>query len=155
MFQAATSASLMACPKRGRSGSGCTACGPAAPSGMPSAVLDVMPLPPPAPAHPHKASAPTTPAATSLSLADGIAHLPVCVHCPWLDRIVVLHEADDGARLLQVGHRRLHVAGAIHCAAHQYRRRAGPVPAELEAREALVHYGLFQHGFAPVATAVE
>ena len=39
MFHAARSASLTARPKRGLSGSGCTACGPEAPSQMPSAVF--------------------------------------------------------------------------------------------------------------------
>src|SRR5947209_18064487 len=95
MFQAARSLSLTAWPKRGLSRSGCTGCGPVAPSGMPSAVLAAMPppeLPPPGTirsicAQPHVASAAAAAAQTNLNLADGIAHLPVRVDRPRLDRV--------------------------------------------------------------------
>src|SRR5688572_18339174 len=109
MFQAATSASETGLPKRGLSASGCTLCGAVLPSGMPVEDFSLMPPPPPIVEQPTT----TTPATRMLSLADDIAHLPLGVDRPRLDRVVVLHEADDGARLLQVGHRRLHVAVAV------------------------------------------
>src|SRR5258705_13396996 len=109
MFQLARSASLTAWPKRGRSGIGCTACGPVLPSGMPVDDLVVMP--------PFIAAQPINELPTrrkiSLSLADGIFHLPAGGDGPRLDRIVVLHEAHDRARLREVLHARLHVAGAV------------------------------------------
>src|SRR5436190_20570709 len=103
MFHAARSASLTGWPKRGLSGSARTGCGPVAPSGIPSAVFAAMP--PPLPgiirsicAQPHVASAAAAIVPTNLNLADRIAHLPVRVDRPRLDRVVVLHEADDRAR---------------------------------------------------------
>src|SRR5206468_306239 len=92
---------------------------------------------------------------TSLGLADNIAHLAFCVHCPGLNSVVVLHETDDGTRLLDILHARLHIAGAVDCAAHELRRSAIPCPSDLEAREALVHDRLFEHRLAPVAAAVD
>src|SRR5690349_652533 len=153
MFQLARSASLTACPKRGLSGSGCTACGAVLPSGTPAVECTAMGLPF-MPAQPRAASATVTAAARSLSLADCIAHLPGLVDRPRLDRVVVLHEADDRARLLQVRDARLHVAVVVHGAAHQHRRPSVPVPADLEAREALVHDRLLDHRLAPVLAAV-
>src|SRR5438128_2036321 len=160
MFHAARSASLTGWPKRGLSGSARTGCGPVAPSGIPSAVFAAMP--PPLPgiirsicAQPHVASAAAAIVPTNLNLADRIAHLPVRVDRPRLDRVVVLHEADDRARLAQVGDARLHVAIAVDRAAHQRRRRAVPVPRRLEAREALVHDRLFEHRLAPGLAAVD
>src|SRR3954468_2050770 len=97
MFQAATSVSLIAWPRRGLSASGCTGCGPVAPSGMPSADFTAMP-PVCICAHANAASAAA--ATAQLSLADDIAHLAFLVHRPGLNAVVVLHEAGDGARLL-------------------------------------------------------
>src|SRR5207244_1115726 len=111
MFQAARSLSLTAWPKRGLSGSARTGCGPVAPSGIPSAVLAAMPpldVLPPMLLQPTMASAAA--ARANLNLADGIAHLPIRVDRPRLDRVIVLHETDDRARLAQVADARLHVA---------------------------------------------
>src|SRR2546425_2471339 len=155
MFHGARSASLTGWPKRGLSGSARTGCGPVAPSGIPSAVFAAM-APPAgvllAPIWAHAASARV---AMRLNLADGIAHLPIRTDRPGLDHVVVLHEADDRARLAQVGDARLHVTVAVDRAAHQRRRRAIPVPRRLEAREALVHDRLFQHRLAPGLAAVD
>src|SRR5690242_1993795 len=90
MFQAATSASLTAWPRRGLSGSGCTACGPLAPSGMPSADFAAMPPRLPVFICAHAATASAAAAIAQLSLADDIAHLAFLVHCPGLDAVVVL-----------------------------------------------------------------
>src|SRR5581483_9757164 len=111
MFQGAISASLIAWPRRGLSASGCTGCGLVVPSGMPSADFAAMPPPLPMPiwAQPQTASAAA--ASARLGLADGIAHLAFLVDRPGLDAVVVLHEAGDGARLLDLRHRRLHIAG--------------------------------------------
>src|SRR5882672_1722456 len=150
MFHAARSASLTGCPKRGLSGSARTGCGPVAPSGIPSAVLPPGALPPPI-----WAQAVSTTTAIRLNLADRIAHLPIGTDGPGLDHVVVLHEADDGARFAQIRHARLHIAVAVDRAAHQRRRRAIPVPRRLEAREALVHDRLFEHRLAPGLAAVD
>src|SRR3982750_524658 len=115
MFHGATSASLIAWPSRGLSASGCTGCGPEAPSGMPSADFTAMPPPLPIPICAHATTASAVTAIAQLSLADDIAHLAFLVHRPGLNAVVVLHEAGDGARLLDVGHRRLHIAGAVEC----------------------------------------
>src|SRR3954463_11115284 len=154
MFHAARSASLTAWPKRGRSGSACTACGPVLPSGMPSAVLEAMPGPDgPCLAEQLQRSA-LPKASRVLNLADDIAHLPAGVDAPRLDAVVVLDEADDRARLAQVGDARLDVAVRVERAAHQGRGRAVPVPGGLEAREALVHHRLLELRLAPGLAAV-
>src|SRR5262245_38383646 len=153
MFQGATSASVIGLPKRGLSASGCTGCGPVLPSGMP--VDDFACVLSPEVAQPTTAAAATMLPARTLSLADDIAHLPTGVDGPRLDRVVVLHEAHDGALLLEVLHRRLHVAVAVHRTAHEQRGLAVPVPRRLEARQALVHDRLFQRGFAPGLAAVD
>src|SRR5258708_33128627 len=105
MFHAARSASLTACPKRGLSGSARTGCGPVAPSGIPSAVLPPGVLPPPI-----WAQAVSTTTAIRLNLADGIAHLPIGTDGPRLDRVLVLQEADDGARFAQLLRARRRIA---------------------------------------------
>src|SRR5262245_21620583 len=110
MFHATRSASLTGWPKRGLSGSGCTACGPALPSGMPLDDLAAMLPPPPMSAQPQNAAAVAADAASSLSLADDIAHLPCRADRPGLNGVVVLHEADDGAHFLDLLHTGLHVA---------------------------------------------
>src|SRR5688500_1355767 len=126
MFQRATSASLIGWPKRGRSATGCTSWGPVLPSGIPMAFFALMPIPErmgvSAVLAQPQASRPaaSTQATVASGLADRIAHLPFVVHRPWLDGVVVLHEAHDRARLLQVRHARLHVAVVVHGAAHQH-----------------------------------
>src|SRR5262245_63339894 len=116
-------------------------------------------MPPPLlPSPPRLAHAPNrTPTPTAektLSLADDIAHLPIGVDGPRLDRVMVLDEADDRAALLDVLHGRLHVAVAVDRTAHEHRRLAVPVPRRLEARQALVHDRLFELRLAPVLAAV-
>src|SRR6267142_603635 len=76
-------------------------CRPSATEPLPGVIRSIC-------AQPHVASAAAAIAPTNLNLADGIAHLPVRVDRPRLDRVVVLHEADDRARLAQVGDARLH-----------------------------------------------
>src|SRR5688572_23410167 len=156
MFQAAISASLIGLPKRGLSASGCTGCGPVLPIQMPFEDFAGA-LPPPMLRFAHEITvrAPATAANAALSLADDIAHLPSGVDGPRLDRVVVLHEADDGALLLNVLHGRLHVAVAVDRAAHQHRRLAVPVPRRLEAREALVQDRLLELRLAPGLAAVD
>src|SRR5688500_12987591 len=108
MFTATRSASLTGWPKRGRSGNACTGWGAVLPRKMPSAVLTIGPLTPlsiPAVAHAPRPSASATATAACLRLADDIGHLPVGTDGPRLDRVVVLHEADNGAHLGEVGHR--------------------------------------------------
>src|SRR6185503_1261287 len=103
MFQAVRSASLTALPKRGLSGSGCTSCGLVTPSGMPVEDFAAIPPPPPdMPAQAARASEHAINVKTCLGLADDIAHLPLSVDRPRLDRVVVLHEAHDRALLGQV-----------------------------------------------------
>src|SRR5688572_329255 len=125
MFTATRSASATGWPNFGRSGSGCTGWGEVLPRKMPSAVRAIGPCAPPlsmvAVAHAPSPSARTTAAPTCLRLADDIGHLPVGAYGPRLDRVVVLDEADDGPDLREVGHRGLHVSGAVHRAAHQHR----------------------------------
>src|SRR5687767_8831074 len=156
MFQAAISASLIGLPKRGLSASGCTGCGPELPIQMPvedfaGALLPAMFRF----AQEITARAPATTANAALSLADDIAHLPIGVDGPRLDRGDVLHEAADRALLLHLLHGRLHVTGAVDRAAHQHCGLAVPVPRRLEAREALVHDRLFKLRLAPVLAAVD
>src|SRR5687767_13540022 len=125
---------------------------------MPSAVLTsgaLLLLSIVAVAHAPSPSARTTAAATCLRLADDIGHLPIRVDGPGLDRVVVLHEADDGAHLGEVRYRGLDVAGAVDRAAHEHGGLPVPVPRDLEAREALVHDRLLEHGLAPVLAAIE
>src|SRR5713101_8481272 len=118
MFHAARSASLTGWPKRGLSGSGCTGCGPELPSGMPLEDFAAMPPPPPVMlVQATRKSEDPIKAKTCLRLADDIAHLAFRVDRPGLNGAVVLHEADDGAHLLDVLHARLHVACAVHGAA--------------------------------------
>src|SRR5438128_2147226 len=155
MFHAARSASLTGWPRRGLSGSARTGCGPVAPSGMPSAVFAAMPPPAGALLPPIWAHAASARVATRLNLADGIAHLPIRTDRPRLDHVVVLHEADDCARLLYLAHARLYIAVVVDRAAHQRCRGAVPVPRRLEAREALVHDRLFEHRLAPGLAAVD
>src|SRR5258708_38029226 len=102
MFHATRSASLTGWPKRGLSGSGCTACGPELPSGMP--LDDFAAVPPPILAQPQTAAAAVADAASSLSLAHDIAHLPFRIDRPGLNGIVVLDEAHARAHLLYVLH---------------------------------------------------
>src|SRR5260370_15395334 len=153
MSHATRSASLMGWPKRGLSGSGCTACGPELPSGMP--LDDLAAVPPPMLAQPQTAAAAAVDAASSLSLADDIAHLPFRVDRPGLNGVVVLDEAHDRAHLLDVLHAGLYVARAVDGTAHQHRGTAVPVPADLEPRQALVHDRLFEHCLAPVLAPVD
>src|SRR3954468_3479933 len=158
MFHAAMSPSLIGLPKRGLSASGCTGCAPVVPRGIPVADFACMPPAPPRFAQERRKTEPAiTPliAKPGLRLADDIAYLPVGRHRPWLNRVVVLNEAYDGALLLDVLHSRLDVTVAVHRAAHQRRRLAVKVPADLEAGEAFVHDRLFELGFAPVLAAVE
>src|SRR5262245_7198620 len=123
---------------------------------MPLEDLAAMPPPPPPmPAQALSSPAEAVSVKTCLRLADDIAHLPFGVDRPGLDSVVVLHEVDDRALLLDILHGRLHVTVAVDRAAHQHRGFSVPVPADLEARKALVHDGLFQHGLAPVLAAVE
>src|SRR5438067_1243479 len=155
MFHGATSLSAIAWPRRGLSGSGCTACGPVAPSGMPSADFAAMPAPlAPVLISAHARTASAAAAIAPLSLADVIAHLAFLIDGPGLDAVVVLHEAGNRARLLDLRHARLHVARTVERAAHEDRRRAVPVPARFEACEGLVHDRLFQHRLAPRSAAV-
>src|SRR2546423_10953326 len=120
---------------------------------MPSADFAAMPPPVPIPICAQPAIASAAPARAKLSLADDIAHLAFLVDGPRLDAVMVLHEAGDGARLLDLRHRRLHIAGAVDRAAHQHARSAVPVPAGLEARKALVHDRVFQRRLAPALAA--
>src|SRR5688572_29154393 len=154
MFQAAISASLIGLPKRGLSASGCTGCGPELPIQMPFEDFAGALLPPRF-AQEITVRAPATTANRALSLADDIAHLPIGVDGPRLDRVVVLNEAHDRALFLDVLHGRLHVAVAVDRAAHQHRGLAVPVPRRLEAREALVQDRLLELRLAPGLAAVD
>src|SRR2546427_183772 len=92
--------------------------------------------------------APATTGATTLR--DGILHLPVRADRPGEDPVVVLHEARDGAHLLDVVDGRLHVAGAVHGPAGDGRRTAVPVPAVAEPREHLVQCRSLERRLLPV-----
>src|SRR2546425_2811253 len=113
MFHAARSASLTGWPKRGLSGSARTGCGVEVPSGIPSAVFAAMPPPAGVLLPPIWAHAASARVAITLNLADCIAHLPIRIDRPRLDHVIVLHEAHDRPRLLDVAHARLHVAVAV------------------------------------------
>src|SRR6185436_6178797 len=101
------------------------------------------------------AATPTIAASANLSLAGRIAHLPFFVYGPRLNPIVVLHETDCEAGFRDLLHARLYVSRAVDSAAHQQCRTSVPVPADLEARKALIHDWFFEHRLAPVLSAVE
>src|SRR5437879_12314640 len=62
----------------------------------------------------HAAAISALAATTATALCDGILDLPAGGDGPGEDAVVVLDEAGDGAGLLEVLHRRLHVARAVH-----------------------------------------
>src|SRR5262245_607539 len=125
MFQAAMSASVIGLPKRGVGLFDCASADSSASDENSSS-----------------ASAPA-------NLCDRIFHLPVCADRPGEDPVVVLHEADERAGFRDLGHRGLHVAGAVDGAAGDLGWSAVPLPDVAEAGEAAVEKRLLQRRLAP------
>src|SRR5215468_4978505 len=67
----------------------------------------------------------------------------------------MLHETDERAGFPDLGHRGLHVAGAVDGAAGDLGRSAVPLPDVAEAGEAAVEERLLEHRLAPALAAVE
>src|SRR5262245_11454462 len=131
MCQAAMSASVIGLPNRGVGLFDCAS--------APSSASD------------ENSSSASAPA----NLCDRIFHLPACADRPGKDSVVVLHEADERAGFRDLGHRGMHVPGAVDGAAGDLGRPAVPLPDVAAAGDAAVEARLLDQRPAPAVDAVE